>query len=126
MDIVNLSFALVVILFLFILETVRRGILETNYSIIWIISCVVMGIFSVNNQLLEWVADKLNVHYAPSLLFLFGFLFSLIMIFDLTRKFSKTNNQVITLTQDYALLKQDYNVLKEEVKKMKETEEQVN
>lgn len=126
MDIVNLSFGLVILLFLFILETVRRGILETNYSIIWIISCFVMGIFSVNNQLLEWIAGKLDVHYPPSLLFLFGFLFSLIMIFDLTRKFSKTHNQVITITQDYALLKQDYALLKEEVKKMKETKEQVN
>ncbi|MFE6538562.1 DUF2304 domain-containing protein, partial [Bacillus cereus] len=36
-------------------------------------------------------------------------LFCFILIFDLTRKISKQHHQLVTLTQDYALLKQKLN-----------------
>jgi hypothetical protein len=35
-------------------------------------------------------------------------LFLIIVVFDLTRRISKMNQQLVTLTQEYAILKQKY------------------
>jgi hypothetical protein len=107
-DIIFLSLLLVIFIFIVVIESVRRGILETKYSIVWIIVCLGMGILSSNSFFITKLADLLNVFYAPSLLFLFGLLFAIFMIFDLTRRISKLNNQVVNLTQEYTILKYKY------------------
>ncbi len=106
MNITVVSFGIVVIFLLIVIESVRRGILETKYSLLWILTCVVMAILSIGTALLNSLADLLGIFYAPSLLFLFGLLFSLIIIFDLTRRVSQLNHKIVTLTQDFTLLKQ--------------------
>ncbi|WP_078414363.1 DUF2304 domain-containing protein [Priestia abyssalis] len=108
MNIIWLSFLIVVSIFIFVIESVRRGVLETKYSILWIITCVCLGILSVNEVIINKLAGWLGVYYAPSLLFLFGLLFLLFIVFDLTRRVSKLNHQLVSLTQEYALLKQKY------------------
>lgn len=108
MTIVTFSFIAIVILFVFIIESVRRGILETNYALIWIAACVVMGILSSNNLYINAIAKWLHVYYAPSVLFLFGFFFLIIMVFDLTRRLSKINEKLTALAQAYAILQERY------------------
>ncbi|MFC3886485.1 DUF2304 domain-containing protein [Bacillus songklensis] len=108
MSIIWLSLFIVVGIFIFVIESVRRGILETKYSILWIITCVCLGILSSNEAIINKLAHWLGVYYAPSLLFLFGLLFLLFMVFDLTRRVSKLNHQLVSLAQEYALLKQKY------------------
>jgi hypothetical protein len=97
------SFILVLIIFFLVIESVRRGILETKYSLIWIALCVALGILSISKPLLEGIASFLGIYYAPSMLFMFGLLFVLIMLFDMTRRISKMNHQVITLAQEHAV-----------------------
>ncbi|WP_349408675.1 DUF2304 domain-containing protein [Pseudalkalibacillus sp. SCS-8] len=106
MNITILSFAIVIIFLFVVIESVRRGILETKYSLLWILTCIIMAILSIGTTLLNSLAELLGIFYAPSLLFLFGLLFSLIIIFDLTRRVSQLNHKLVTLTQDFTLLKQ--------------------
>ncbi len=108
------SFFIVFTLFLAVVESVRRGILETKYSLLWIFTCIVLGILSLSDNILETMANFIGVEYAPSLLFLFGLLCTLILIFDLTRRISSLNNKVIILTQEFALLEEKY---REEIRK---------
>lgn len=117
MSITLVSFFIVCFFFIVVIESVRRGILETKYSIIWIITCVILGILSLAENFLESMADLLGVAYAPSLLFLFGLLGILVMIFDLTRRVSTMNNKLISLTQEYALLKEKFDQILEEKEK---------
>lgn len=105
MNINVLSFIIVLFLFLMIIESVRRGILETKYSLLWIVTCVVMGFLTLNEKFLNTLSDYIGVFYAPSLLFLFGLLFSILLIFDLTRRVSKLNKELTVLTQEQAILK---------------------
>jgi hypothetical protein len=116
MTVVYVSLCIVLIFLLVVVESIRRGSLETKYSILWILTCVVLGILSAGKPLLGFIADILHVYYAPSVLFLFGLLFSLIMLFDMTRKISQMNHKLVTLTQEYTLLKKKY----DEGQKMKE------
>ncbi|MCC2250624.1 MAG: DUF2304 domain-containing protein [Bacillota bacterium] len=106
MNITLFSFLIICFFFTIVIESVRRGILETRDSLIWIFVCVILGILSLSRKLLEIIADLLGIAYAPSLLFLFGLLSTIIMIFDLTRRISKLNRKVIHLTQEFALLKE--------------------
>ncbi|MGG2063313.1 DUF2304 domain-containing protein [Bacillus sp. S14(2024)] len=114
MPIITFSFIFIVLLFFLIISSIRRGMLETKYSILWIFVCISMAILSSTTKIINWVGKLLKVEYPPSILFLFGLLFCFILIFDLTRKLSKQHHQLVTLTQDYALLKQKLEKEKEQ------------
>ncbi|MBG9502072.1 hypothetical protein ABE44_24475 [Bacillus thuringiensis] len=107
-----ITFSFIFILLLLIINSIRRGTLETKYAILWILVCIAMAILSSTDKLINWIGKLLKVEYPPSILFLFGLLFCFILIFDLTRKISKQHHQLVTLTQDYALLKQKLNATK--------------
>lgn len=124
MSITLVSFLIVGIFFIIVIESVRRGILETKYSILWIITCIFLGILSLSENLLEFLADFAGIAYAPSLLFLFGLLCTLIMIFDLTRRISSLSNKMIVLTQEYALLKEEHRNELEQMKKETQKKEE--
>jgi hypothetical protein len=106
MDISLLSFIIVVLLFVLVIESVRRGVLETKYSLLWIITCLFMGILSSNTFFINKIANYVHVLYPPSLLFLFGLLFAILLIFDLTRRVSKLNKELTHLAQEHAILKE--------------------
>ncbi|AHA75201.1 DUF2304 domain-containing protein [Bacillus thuringiensis] len=112
MPIITFSFIFILLLLLLIINSIRRGTLETKYAILWILVCIAMAILSSTDKLINWIGKLLKVEYPPSILFLFGLLFCFILIFDLTRKISKQHHQLVTLTQDYALLKQKLNATK--------------
>ncbi|WP_028400723.1 DUF2304 domain-containing protein [Ectobacillus panaciterrae] len=106
MRIITFSFIFIILLFFFIINSIRRGALETKYAILWIFVCIIMAVLSSTEKVVNWIGKLLKVEYPPSILFLFGLLFCFILIFDLTRRLSKLHHQFVTLTQDYALLKQ--------------------
>ncbi|MFD0767603.1 DUF2304 domain-containing protein [Bacillus sp. CGMCC 1.60114] len=116
MPIITFSFIIIILLFFLIINSIRRGMLETKYAILWIFVCMSMAILSSTDKLINWLGKLLKVEYPPSILFLFGLLFCFILIFDLTRKLSKQHHQLVTLTQDYALLKQKLKKEKEQSK----------
>ncbi|SEJ62988.1 hypothetical protein SAMN04488127_2345 [Bhargavaea ginsengi] len=108
MEVTYFSFILVVILFIVVIESVRRGILETKYSLLWIIVCLFMGFFSISERFINKLGEFLGVFYPPSLLFLFGLLFIIVLVFDLTRRISKLNKALTNLTQEYAIMKKKF------------------
>lgn len=106
MKISLLSFVLVLLLFLLVIESVRRGVLEAKYSLLWIITCIFLGILSSNELIINKLAEYVDVYYPPSLLFMFGLLFAILLIFDLTRRVSKLSRQITELTQEHSILKE--------------------
>ncbi|HDR7606674.1 DUF2304 domain-containing protein [Bacillus mycoides] len=114
MPVITFSFIFILLLFFLIINSIRRGALETKYSILWIFVCISMAFLSSTDKIIKWIGKLLKVDYPPSVLFLFGLLFCFILIFDLTRKISNLHHQLVTLTQSYALLKQKLKVKDEE------------
>jgi hypothetical protein len=92
--------------FIIILELVRRQKLKEEYSILWLVISISMVIISFVHNLLERMATALGIHYAPALLFLIGFIFSITLILHLTVIISKHSSQYIRTVQELALLKQ--------------------
>ncbi len=56
MPIITFSFIFILLLFLLIINSIRRGALETKYAILWIFVCVSMAILSSTekNYKLDW------------------------------------------------------------------------
>ncbi|MBP1961316.1 DUF2304 domain-containing protein [Paenibacillus aceris] len=99
-----ISFCLV---FIFIsVELIRRQKLQEQYAILWLILGFIMALFSLFPSLLDQLSYNLHIHYAPSLLFLVGLLFSLAFIMHLTLVISKLHRKLTRLVQEVALLQE--------------------
>jgi hypothetical protein len=105
MNIYLVSVIFCAVFILITIELIRRKKLAERYALLWLILGLVMLIFSLLPGLLETVSRALHIYYAPSLLFLVGFLFSLIFIMHLTIVISKLHRKLTRLVQEIALLK---------------------
>ena len=93
-------------LLLYILEMVRRRKLREEYSILWLAGGVIMLLFSLKKELLEWASDAAGIYYPPSFLFLIGMLFILLILIHFSITISKLYQMNKKMAQEIALLKQ--------------------
>jgi hypothetical protein len=100
-----LSMVLSVILLVLVLHLIRKRYLREQYSLLWLLFCVIMFVFSLSTPLLQGTANLLGVKYAPSLLFLVGIMVCLLLILHLTVVVSKQAERVIRLTQELGLIR---------------------
>ncbi|MBI5970744.1 MAG: DUF2304 domain-containing protein [Deltaproteobacteria bacterium] len=100
------SFALLI----FVINSIRRGILKERYSILWLAAAVVIIALSLKKGLLDAVARLLGVAYPPSLLFLVAFIFVLLILLHFSIVISIFHEKNKILTQEITLLK---HILKE-------------
>ncbi|MCC2540884.1 DUF2304 family protein, partial [Bacillus thuringiensis] len=61
MPIITFSFIFILLLFLLIINSIRRGALETKYAILWIFVCVSMAILSSTEKIINWIGQLLHV-----------------------------------------------------------------
>lgn len=90
-----------------VIDLVRRKKLKEQYSLLWMMVSIILLVFSLKRQNLEWVANVLSIKYAPALLFLFGLIFCFILILHLTIVISNQSERLIKLTQEFSLLNSD-------------------
>lgn len=102
-----LSVSASAILLLYILEMVRRRKLREEYSILWLAGGVIMLLFSLKRNWLEWVSNAVGIYYPPSFLFLIGMLFILLILIHFSITISRLYQMNKKMAQDLALLKQE-------------------
>lgn len=105
-DVYSLSVIFSLIFVLIIIELVKRNRLHEKYSLLWLLFSIVMIVLSGFPKILEEIAYILNVKYAPSLLFLVGFVFLILYSLSLTVIISKQADRIIKLTQEVSILKE--------------------
>lgn len=88
-------------------ELIRRRKMEERYAILWLVLGLSMTVFSFFPGMLDRISRLVHVHYAPSLLFLIGLLFSLTFILHLTMVISKLHRRMTRLAQEIALMKSE-------------------
>jgi len=89
-----------IIIFITVVELTRRNRLKERYSLLWLFSSFVMIWFSVSRESLHLLSRVIGIQYPPSLIFLLGFLFLIII------NISELSDQNKTLTQEIALLQE--------------------
>ena len=61
-------------------------------------------LLDINNKLIDVVAVKIGIYYAPALLFLTGFIFLIIYTVHLSIVATKQNKDIIRLNQEIAII----------------------
>lgn len=106
-DVYLLSILFTALFLLTILGLVRKRQLKEQYSLMWILVAALMFLFSLSKNLLELMAARLDIQYAPSMLFLFGLVFAFTLTLHLTVVVSRQSEQLVHLAQELALLRQE-------------------
>lgn len=115
MNVYQISAGFCLLFVFFTVELIRRRQMEERYAILWLTLGISMTVFCIFPGLLEQFSRLMRVHYAPSLLFLIGLLFSLVFILHLTLVISKQHRRLTKLAQEVALLQSEQYRQKEAV-----------
>lgn len=92
------------LLFLIILELIRRGRLREEYSLIWLFSAALIFVISVFRGSLRYIADLVQIDYAPSFIFMVAIGLLIVILVFHSIAISKTNNETRDLAQNVAIL----------------------
>ncbi len=90
-----------------IVELVRKKKLMEKYSLIWILSGVILITLSLWRNLLELLADFLGIYYAPTALFIVLSFCGLGLLVHFSIAISRLTEQNKILAQEVALLKNE-------------------
>ncbi|HMB71591.1 MAG TPA: DUF2304 domain-containing protein [bacterium] len=90
-----------------VLELVRSRRLRERYSLLWIVTGVILLVLSCWRGVLDRLAGVFGIHYPPSALFLVGFGFFLVILLHFSIVHSMLAVRVKELAQEIALLKDE-------------------
>lgn len=88
-----------------VIELIRRNRLKEKYALLWLFSSVVLLFFSISRESLHYVSALIGIKYPPSVIFLLGLLFLIIINIHLTSVISGLTEKNKTLAQEIALLR---------------------
>jgi len=114
MDIVQIiSIAVSGVIFLIVIDLIRRNHLKERYSLIWLGASLVLILFSVTRQLLHFIARAIGIYYPPSFLFLLAIAFLLVLLLHFS-------TIVSSLAENNKRLAQEIGILKKRLKELEE------
>jgi hypothetical protein len=88
-----------------ILELVRRRKLREEYSILWLFGSIIVLVLSVKQDWLNGISSAVGIAYPPSLLFLVGMLFIVMILVHFSMVISKLMKMNKDIAQEIALMK---------------------
>jgi len=91
--------ALVVVLY------IRRWRLREEYSLLWLFLSVALIVLTIDQGVMEWAADRLDVSYSPAVLFFLALAFAAVMLFHYSLEISRLSDQNRMLAQEMSLLR---------------------
>jgi hypothetical protein len=95
-----------VLLFLGVLEMVRRRRLMERYALLWMLATIVLIVLAVWRNGLAHVSRAFGIIYAPNALFFVAFGFVLLLLLHFSSAVSRLSDQTKVLAQRLALLEE--------------------
>jgi hypothetical protein len=96
-----------VLLVFYVLDLVRRRKLSEEYSLLWVISTVVVAALGFSTPLLVWVSRELGIVQENSTVFAFGLAFSIALLLHLSVQLSRLGQENQALSRELALLRHE-------------------
>lgn len=87
-----------------VIELVRRRRLKEEYSVLWVITAVVLLVLSLWFPLLLKITNLVGAVLPSSTLFFFGLVFALLMLLHFSVRVSSMERRVTMLVQEMGLL----------------------
>jgi hypothetical protein len=94
------------VLFLIVLELVRRRRLLERYALVWLFSALALLGLALWRGALARVADLLGIAYAPNALFFIFLIFILLLLLNFSLAVSRLTDQTKVLAQRLAILEE--------------------
>ncbi|MGD0765812.1 MAG: DUF2304 domain-containing protein [Dehalococcoidia bacterium] len=88
-----------------VLSYVRKWRLREEYSLLWLLLAAAMVILASFEGITVWIAARLDVVYAPSVLFFIALAFVAAMLFHYSLEISRLSDQSRRLAQELSLLR---------------------
>ena len=95
------------LLLLVVFELIRSRRLRERYALLWLLTAVVMLVFSLWRGGLGRVSSAIGVAYPPTALLAIGSLFILVVLLHYSTVISRLSDQNVLLAQRLALLEQE-------------------
>ena len=104
----NIYFIIIAVaVIIYILYSIRKGQLSVATSFCWMLAALVMLILSIFPYSIDWIAEKLKVSYAPTLLLTAAVVFLVILNFNFSKKIAKLQEKITDLAQEVSILKEE-------------------
>lgn len=101
----KISLLIVCLIFcLFVYRKVKYGKLQLKFSFVWFVITFLLMIFTIFDSILIPIKNFLGFETLSNMIFLVGFLVTMMIIFSLSLKVSDLQMKIIKLTQVVALL----------------------
>lgn len=91
-------------LLVLILELVRRRQLKEEYTVLWVLTGVVLLVLAAWEGLLRMIAEAVGASSEASMLYFFGILFGMLLLLHFSVRVSRLERRVISMMQEIALL----------------------
>jgi hypothetical protein len=111
------SLALLVVVF----ELIRSRRLRERYALLWLLTAVVMLVFSLWRQGLGRISSTIGVAYPPTALLAIASLFILVVLLHYSTVISRLSDQNTILAQKLALLETELGAISERGTTSRET-----
>lgn len=105
------SLVVSVVVFVFIIDMVRRRRLREEYSVIWLVTSVVMFIVVFKYAWLKTITEWIGATTSTTTLFFGSLLFLMLMSVQFCIMISKLSGQLKDLSQENALLRKQIETL---------------
>ena len=84
---------------------IRRWRLREEYSLLWLFLSAALIVLTIDQGVMEWAADRLDVAYSPAVLFFLALAFVAVMLFHYSLEISRLSDQNKILVQELSLLR---------------------
>jgi hypothetical protein len=102
---VAVTIAGALVLMLAVLEMVRRRRLREEYSLLWLMTAVVVLVVASSRGILAWLANALGIFYPPSALLVVGLGFLSATTLHFSAVVSRLSEANTSLAQEIAILR---------------------
>ena len=94
-----------------VLDLVRRRRLSEEYSLLWMVSTVVVAILGFSTPVLKSVPHALGILYESSMVFMIGLAFGTTMLLYLSVRLSRLGREHQAVIREVALLRHELETL---------------
>ena len=102
-------FILILLTFALFVDQIKQKKLKLQYTLTWMLLLLFILIVTVFPGILGFVANIMGIALPINMIFFFGFIFTLMIIYRLTMAVSKQSEEIKFLTQKVALLEKEIN-----------------
>ncbi len=93
----------------FIINMIRKEKLDLRYALVWILVDIAIIILCVFPKIIDFIAGLIGIATPVNMVFFFGIVFQIIIVFSLTREQSQNAKKIKELAQRIALLENEKN-----------------